>query len=123
MRVHHKVSFPGAQNYEQYAAEFEITTEDIPPEQLNGCNLLEKMFVFDTLVAYQGILFQYLKGYIDKNLLNDQSKRLFGMLTPKLEQIVKNILKVDGVSQEKESGQSGKSGKPVEKPKQKTTKT
>jgi hypothetical protein len=89
----HRVSFPGTQNYEQYTAQFELDAEDVSPELLDGCNLLEQMFVFDTLVCYQGLLFQYTKGYIDKKDLDGQTKRLFSTLTDKLRGVVKNILK------------------------------
>lgn len=110
MRVFHRVTFPGGNNYEQYAAEFELTTEDISGKLLDNCNLLEQMFVFDTIVCYQGLLFQYLKGYIDKKLLDGQSKRLFSMLTPKLEGMVKEILKSGG-EKKKETKKSGGNNK------------
>ena len=97
MRVMHKVSFPGGRDYEQYAAEFELVAEDVSSGVLDDLNLIEKMFAFDTLVAYQGILFQYLKGYIDKEQLDAQSKRLFGMLSPKLEKAVKEMLTTNGI--------------------------
>lgn len=93
MRVMHRVSFPGTQNYEQYTAQFELDAADVSSELLDGCNLLEQMFVFDTLVCYQGLLFQYTKGYIDKKDLDGQTKRLFSTLTARLQGIVKNILK------------------------------
>jgi hypothetical protein len=89
----HRVSFPGDANYEQYTAEFELFTEDVSPELLNGCSLLEQMFILDTLVCYQGLLFQYTKGYIDKKALDGQTKRIFSTLTPRLQDVVKSILK------------------------------
>jgi len=93
MRVMNRVSFPGSENYEQYTAEFELTSEDVSPELLQDCNLLESMFVFNTLVRYQGLLFQYSHGYIDKKTLDGQTKRLFSTLTAKLQGVVKTILK------------------------------
>lgn len=100
MRILHRVSFPGGREYEQYSAEFELVTEDVSSEVLGELNLIEKMFVFDTLVAYQGILFQYLKGYIDKEMLDAQSERLFKMLTPKLDKAVRAMLTENGISKE-----------------------
>jgi len=100
MKVIHKVSFPGGREYEQYSATFELEAVDVSPDALSELNLIETLFAFNTLVAYQGVLFQYLKGYIDKEMLDAQSKRLFGMLTPKLEKVVKRMLTENGNSKE-----------------------
>jgi hypothetical protein len=108
MKVWHKVSFPGGQtDYEQYSASFELETVDVDSKLLSGLNLLETMFAFDTLVAYQGLLFQYLKGFIDKKSLDLQTKRMFGMLTPKIEEAVKAILKNGDAPKEKKSSGRG----------------
>lgn len=98
MRILHKVSFPGGNEYEQHSAEFELVAEDVSIVHLDKLNLIERMFAFNTLVSYQGLLFQYLKGYIDKDSLDKQSKRLFGMLNPKLEKVVTKMLVVEGIS-------------------------
>jgi hypothetical protein len=92
------VSFPGGNEYEQYSAEFELVAEDVTTSVLDKLNLIERMFAFNTLVSYQGLLFQYLKGYIDKESLDAQSQRLFGMLNEKLEKVVKELLRTNGIS-------------------------
>lgn len=108
MKVSHKVSFPGAREYEQHSAIFELTSEDIQHDALKECNLLEVMFVHNTLVVYEGLLFQYVKGYLGKDDLNAQTKRLFGMLTPKLEKVVKEILAVSGSNSEEKPPEKAK---------------
>ena len=108
MRVSHKVSFPGGREYEQHSAVFELTSEDIQHDALKDCNLLEMMFVHNTLVVYEGLLFQYVKGYLGKDDLNAQTNRLFGMLTPKLEKVVKEILAVTGNSSEEKEPSKAK---------------
>jgi hypothetical protein len=96
MKLTQKVSFPGVHQFEQYTAEFTIEESDIPAEMFNGANLLEKMFVFNALVAIEGLLFQYAKGFISREDYEQQRKRLYGLLAPKLQKMVLEILKAGG---------------------------
>lgn len=102
MQVMHRISFPGEQSYEQHTAEFTISETDVRADVLQTCNLLEKMFVFNTLVLFEGLLFQLAEGFIDEEQMKDRKKRVFGLLKPKLKSILKEILS-DGSSTSKKS--------------------
>lgn len=93
MKIGHKVSFPGGRDFEQHTAYFEITDEDIAKEAVGSLNLIEKMFVFNTVVLYEGILFQHTKGYITAEEFKAQKERIFGMLNEKLMASFKAMLK------------------------------
>jgi len=92
----HRISFPGDQQYEQHTAEFTIDEKDISGDILKTCNLLEKMFALNVLVLYEGLLFQLCEGQIDRKEMEARRKRIFGMLSPKLEGIVTELLKNGG---------------------------
>jgi len=93
MQVSHKVSFAGSQQFEQHSATFTLESADISPALLDGCNLIEQMFVFNTLVVFEGLLFQYTLGYLSKEDFKNMKSRVFGLLNPKLRKIVDLLLK------------------------------
>lgn len=93
MKVTHKISFPGEREFEQHSAEFELADSDIAPEVLVGCNLAEKMFLFNVLVLFEGLLFQLCEGYIDGKEYKARKNRIFGLLSDKLKGIIRSILK------------------------------
>jgi len=93
MQVRHKISFQGMKDFEQHTAEFTIEECDAPAEVMEGCSLIEKMFIFNTLVLFEGLLFQYCEGYIEREDMEKRRKRIFGLLSPKLEKIVGNLMK------------------------------
>jgi len=93
MKVSHKISFPGGREFEQHSAEFELSDSDIAPELLAGCNLAEKMFLFNVLVLLEGLLFQLCEGYIDGKEMKARRERIFGLLSDKLKGIVRSVLK------------------------------
>jgi len=93
MKISHKVSFPGGKEFEQYTAEFSLEDSDLKAEYVSNCNLLEKMFLFNTLVIYEGVLFQYSKGYFSEEEYKGQKARILSMLNPKLLEIFKGILR------------------------------
>lgn len=93
MKVTHKISFPGGREFEQHSAEFELADSDVSPEILAGCNLAEKMFVFNVLVLFEGLLFQLCEGYIDGKEMKARRERIFGLLSDKLKKIVRSVLK------------------------------
>jgi len=99
MKVTHKVSFPGLQEFEQHTGYFEIDAQDVSAEILGKCNLLEKMFALNVLVLYEGLLFQLCEGFINKEEMGARRKRIFGLLSPKVEQIVKEVLKNGGTTE------------------------
>jgi hypothetical protein len=90
-----KVSFPGGRQYEQYTAEFTIEDQDVPKELLGECNLLERMFLFNTLVSIEGLLFQYAKGYISLEEYKAQKDRLISILSDKLKKVLGGLLRVE----------------------------
>ena len=92
MRLTQKVSFQGSQAFEQYTAEFTLEDTDMNPELFGACNLLEKMFLFNTVVSLEGLLFQFAKGYIGVEDYKAQKSRLVGLLSPKLEGVLKELL-------------------------------
>lgn len=92
MKLMQRVSFPGPKEFEQYSAEFTLEDSDIPSKFYNGCNLLEKMYVFNVLVSLEGILFMYAKGYFDEKEYKAQKERFLSTLSPKLKAVVKNIV-------------------------------
>jgi hypothetical protein len=93
MKVMHRISFPGDKEFEQHEAQFTLEDSDIAPEFLNGCNLAEKMFLFNVLVLFEGLLFQVCEGYIDGEEMKKRKARIFGLLSPKLREVVKSVLK------------------------------
>lgn len=96
MEVRHRISFSGGKEYEQHEGWFILSEADIPSGALNGCNLMEKMFVFNVLVLFEGLLFQYCEGYIDATELKKRKERIFGLLSDKLTTVVKNLMKSSG---------------------------
>jgi hypothetical protein len=95
MRLTQRVSFPGGKPYEQYTVEFTIEDTDIPKELVGGCNLLERMFLFNTLVSIEGLLFQYAKGYFSAEDYTAQKDRLISTLSSKLKAVLGELLKVE----------------------------
>jgi len=96
MEVRHRISFSGGKEYEQHEGWFILSEADIPSGALNGCNLMEKMFVFNVLVLFEGLLFQYCEGYIDAAELKKRKERIFGLLSDKLTTVVKNLMRSSG---------------------------
>lgn len=96
MEVRHRISFSGGKEFEQHEGWFILSDADIPPGTLDGCNLMEKMFVFNVLVLFEGLLFQYCEGYIDAADLKKRKERIFGLLSDKLTKVVKSLMKRDG---------------------------
>ena len=95
MKLMQRVSFPGGQPYEQYSAEFTIEDQDVPKAVVGDCNLLEKMFLFNTLVSIEGLLFQHAKGYISTESYKAQKDRLLSTLSDKLKKVLGELLKVE----------------------------
>jgi len=93
MKVMHRISFPGGREFEQHEAQFTLEDSDIAPELLIGCNLAEKMFLFNVLVLFEGLLFQLCEGYIDGKEMKARKNRIFGLLNDKLKGIVRSVLK------------------------------
>lgn len=102
MEVMHRISFPGEQSYEQHTAEFTISETDVKADVLKECNLLEKMFIFNTLVLFEGLLFQLAENFIDEKEMKKRKARIFGLLNPKLKDIIKEILS-DGSDRNKDA--------------------
>ena len=96
MEVRHRISFSGGKEYEQHEGWFILGDADIPSGALDGCNLMEKMVVFNVLVLFEGLLFQYCEGYIDKDDMKKRKDRIFGLLSDKLTEVVKNLMKSSG---------------------------
>lgn len=93
MQVTHKISFQGGKDFEQHTAEFTISDSDIRAgEAVDSCNLLERMFIFNTLVLFEGLLFQFSEGYLSREDLEKRRKRIFGLLNSKLQDVVKTLL-------------------------------
>jgi hypothetical protein len=95
MKLTQTVSFPGGRQFEQYSAEFTIEEQDIPKMLVGDCNLLEKMFLFNTIVSIEGLLFQFAKGYFSAEEYMAQKDRLISTLSSKLKSILGEILKVE----------------------------
>lgn len=93
MKVMHRISFPGGRDFEQHEAQFTLEDSDVSPKVLGVCNLAEKMFVFNVLVLFEGLLFQLCEGYIDGAEMKKRRERIFGLLSPKLVKVVKGLLK------------------------------
>ena len=94
MRVAHRVSFPGLKEFEQYTTELTLESSDIPVEAVEGCDVLEKFFVMNTLLLYEGIVVQYSKGFISREDFASQKERIFGLLPKKLGVVVDKIMGV-----------------------------
>lgn len=94
MKIMHRVTFPGSREFEQHTAEFTLEDTDIKADLLKDCNLLEKMFLLNAMTIYEGVLFQYSKGYLSEEEYKGQKSRIISMLSPKLVEVFKNILQV-----------------------------
>lgn len=92
MKVSNKVSLPGVKEYEQHTAYFEITEEDVKEGVLGGCTLLEKLVLFNTIVLYQSILYQYAIGYLKKEGLKKEKELILSSISPKLREKLKEVL-------------------------------
>jgi hypothetical protein len=95
MKISHRVSFPGGREFEQHTAEFTLEDSDMKADVLKDCNLLEKMFLYNTITIYEGVLFQYTKGYFNEEEYKGQKARILSMLNPKLLAIFKDILRTE----------------------------
>lgn len=88
MEVTHRISFQIGKEFEQHTAEFKLGPMDVNADAFGSLNLLEKMFVLNSLVLLEGLLFQLSEGYIGDadykarkdrilSLLNDNAKKAF----------------------------------------------
>ena len=96
MQVSHKISFPGNRQFEQHTAMFTLSTEDVPADVMSSCSVVERMFILNMLVLYEGLLFQLSEGYISYDDFNKRKKRLFSILPKHLVSIVSQLLTLSG---------------------------
>jgi len=92
MKVSNKVSLPGQREFEQHTAYFELDESDVSEKVWEGCTLLDKMLLMNTLVVYQGLLYQYAIGFITKETKQKETKAIFGVLSKELRSKVKEAL-------------------------------
>ena len=92
MEVTHKISFQVGREFEQHTAEFRLGPLDVNADAFGGLNLLEKMFVLNSLVLIEGLLFQLSEGYIDEPSFKARKSRIISLLNEKSAKALRDSL-------------------------------
>jgi len=95
MEVTHKISFQIGKEFEQHSAEFKLGPLDVNAEAFGSLNLLEKMFVLNSLVLLEGLLFQLSEGYIDEIAYKARKERIMSLLNERTTKAFKDALKAE----------------------------
>lgn len=91
----HKISFQGGKPFEQHSAEFTLEGSDFDGADsvFSSLNILEKMFLMNTFVIIEGLLFQFSDGYISSEEYKSRLERQKSLLSPKLLEAFSKIVK------------------------------
>ena len=81
MEVTHRISFQIGREFEQHTAEFKLGPMDVNADAFGSLNLLEKMFVLNSLVLLEGLLFQLSEGYIGEDVYKSRKERILSLLS------------------------------------------